>query len=672
MTELYVRDGRFDVALVAAPGIELWPSTGVRAIAALCANMGLSVGLFGGDDLRVRGVIPASGTGGTIIIEDTQKRIHRIEARAIVRVSPVPELCDPFPGWRSAGFIPLTTAIHLKRESQLQWDPCTVILGTGNRALRFATELLQSGAGEVYCVETYAQWGAKRFAGWEVERRRFEMAGGKLIEARPVRLTQKAAMLWELRLQDAQGIRLLEVARVVSAGPFQNRVGTREHPPGSLLFELDQTAGNTQVDDVEGWQFEQERARILAVKIIRALTTDLGSKRDDLDQLQRRARGRLKRYARHQSDPFTPSWQGKWMSGGDARKLRSFSGVPQEGQKRKPLASVECLEEIACQVCQTICPTQAIQIAPRPEAPARVLSENLCTACGICLKACPSEAISIVEEKEDRSFSLLTLPWKGKQLWKEGEFAILLNRRGDPLGSARVKVVLPESSNEVQLVQLEVPAHLLWEARGLRRPKAEAVEDEAFFRAIERSQSSESKVEITVNGEKRLVRDQISVSIALFETGQNRPADALFCKDGSCGLCDVTIDGNKKQACQSQIHRGMALKIDGSSMSSAKAVSPGASTPSSTSQSTSSQNASEDCSLCPCLGITREQITDRMKQGHLRSPEAVLSVTHVGEGKCHGRVCMDPFLRALNEQGIATDGWIDWRFPWSEWTLGQS
>jgi ferredoxin len=656
MSEISVRDGRFDVAVVAAPGIDLWPSTGVRAIASLCANMGLSVGLFGGDDLRVRGVIPSQGTGGTIIIEDAQKRIHRIEARAVVRVSPVSELCDPFPGWRSAGFIPLSTAIQLKRASHLQWDPCTVILGTGNPALRFGTQLLQAGSTEVYCVETYAQWGAKRFAGWEVERRRFEMAGGRLIEAKPVRLSQKAAMLWELRLQDTQGIRLLEVARVVSAGPFQNRLGTREHPPGSLLFELDQTARTVPSDDVEGWQLEKERARLLAVKIIRSLSTELGPRRDELEQIQRRARGRLKRYSRHLNEPFTPSWQGKWMSGSDARKIRSFSGVPQEGQKKKPLASVECLEEIACSVCQTVCPTQAIQISPRAEPPARILSEDLCTACGICLKACPSEAISMIEEKEDQSLSLLTLPWKGKQLWKEGEFATLLNRRGDALGSARVKKVMPESSEQVQLVQLEVPAHLLWEARGLRRPKPEAVEDEAFFKAIQRSSSSESKVEITVNGEKRLVRDQIPVTVALYETGQNRPVDALFCRDGSCGLCEVSIDGNKKQACQSQIHRGMALKIDGISRPTPGSPKPGA----------------EDCSLCPCLGITREQVTDRMKQGHLRSPEAVLSVTHVGEGRCRGRVCMDPFLRALKEQGIETDGWIDWRFPWSEWTLGQS
>jgi ferredoxin len=271
------------------------------------------------------------------------------------------------------------------------------------------------------------------------------------------------------------------------------------------------------------------------------------------------------------------------------------------------------------------------------------------------VKACPSEAISIIEEKEERSTSLLTLSWRGSQKWKEGEFATLQNRRGDALGSARIKSILPES-DRFQLVQLEVPSHLLWEGRSLRRPKSEAVEDEAFFKAIEHSSFSQSKVEITVNGEKRLVRDQIPVTTALFETGQNRPEDALFCRDGSCGLCPVSIDGTKKLACQSYTRRGMALKLD----EFLKARSP------------EKDPSADDCTLCPCLAITQDQIKDRMKHGHLRSPEAVLSVTHVGGGKCHGRLCRDPFIRMLNDLGIETDGWIDWRFPWSEWTLGRN
>ena len=58
-----------------------------------------------------------------------------------------------------------------------------------------------------------------------------------------------------------------------------------------------------------------------------------------------------------------------------------------------------------------------------------------------------------------------------------------------------------------------------------------------------------------------------------------------------------------------------------------------------------------------------------MKQGKLQSPEAVLSGTHVGEGKCLGRLCMDPFRRVLLENGVDSEQWIDWRFPWSEWVL---
>jgi hypothetical protein len=300
----------------------------------------------------------------------------------------------------------------------------------------------------------------------------------------------------------------------------------------------------------------------------------------------------------------------------------------------------------------TSCPEEAIEIGRVPRS-APVLNESKCLSCGVCVNACPSNAISMLQEKPEHTMSVLVLPWRGKRPWKVGEFAIAVNRRGESLGNVRV-VALPEPSPSkvpggATLVQVEIPSHLLWEARGLKRARAASIEDEAYLQAVARSERSAEKVEIILNGERRMVRDRIPVSVALFEIGQSRPNDVLFCSDGACGLCQVEADGVKKLACQTRIHRGMAVRL-------AEPAPP-------------AQAAS---SLCPCLGITVEQVVERLKSGALQSPEAVLSVTHVGEGKCHGQLCMEAFKRALLDQGLDASLWTDWRFPWSEWVLTHS
>lgn len=684
--QLTVREGSLDVAILAGPRVGHWPSAGVRALALLCAEMGLTTGMFGGDSMTVRGVIPLPGTGGIVLVEDVQKRIHRIRARAVVKVSLDSRLPDPFSGWRSQGLIPLSTAERLRLESHVSWDPATVVLGTGNEGLRFASRLLEAGAAEVYCVETSAQWGAKRFAGWEVEKRRFEAAGGRIVEAKPLSLAPKAALVWELRLQDFRGVRVLDVARVVSAGPFRDLQGVREHPPGSSLFELEQTARPVREDDVEGWVLEEERGRWLAGRIVKALATDLGAgerkdwkdRKDRLEQLYRRARGRLKRYFRHRDEPFTPGYQGKWMAGSDLRFIKAFGGAPKQDHLQRLVASVECFEQIPCNACMVACPEGAIDIGRIPRD-RDILTESKCLSCGVCVAACPSSAIVMMRERGDHAMSSLVLPWRGSRPWRVGEYAIAVNRRGESLGSARV-VALPEPgrpmgkdavmdpptdaapappvpaapklerSNGVplvsQLVQVELPTHLLWEARGIRRARAPATEDEKYMRAVERSEMSADKVEITLDGERRMARDRIPVTTALFEMGQSRPEDVLYCRDGSCGLCQVTIDGAKKLACQATVHRGMAIRL----------TAPPAPT----------QGPN---SLCPCLGVTVEQVVERLTSGSLQSPEAVLAVTHVGEGKCHGQLCGEAFRRVLLDQGVDASQWADWRFPWSEWTL---
>jgi Fe-S-cluster-containing hydrogenase component 2 len=369
----------------------------------------------------------------------------------------------------------------------------------------------------------------------------------------------------------------------------------------------------------------------------------------------------------HRLDPFTPAYQGKWVAVNDSKRIREFSGTPKEEQKKRFIASIECFEEIPCRSCQIACPEEAIQIGrvPRPtDLP--ILDESKCLSCGICVSACPSSSVVMINEEAEKSVSKLVLPWRGARPWRVGDFASLLNRRGEVLGSARVtQVTEAPGISDVHQIEVEVPTHLVWEARALKHAKIPEVEQDPHLSAVRslellhsgQAGQQSSRVEITFNGEKRIVRDRIPVSVALFETGQSRPEDTLLCSDGSCGLCQITVDGVRKLACKTDVHRGMAIKTP------VKTIplpgSPGA----------AFLAGNADAVLCPCLGITQDQVLERMSQGKLQSPEAVLSVLHVGQGKCHGQICMGAFKRLLDSQGLEMDQWIDWRFPWSEWVL---
>lgn len=442
---------------------------------------------------------------------------------------------------------------------------------------------------------------------------------------------------------------MIDATRVVSAGPFRNSAPVREYPPGALLFEMRQLALDTPEKDVEGWMLEQEWARWLAGKIVRTLAFEFGKKREKMDHVFRRARGRLKRYMRHLEDPFIPSYEGKWISSVDLNRIREFPGVPRNARQNGLVASVECFEAIPCDICEKACPEGAIRFSLNRE---QIFDETKCTACGRCLRACPSGAITLIQERENLSVSLLVLPWRGKHKWLVGQMATLLNRRGEVLGAARISAVLP-LPGQPAMVQVEVPTHLIWEVRGIRWTPTDSAVDENFLDAL--SETEQPKVEITLNGDKRLVRDNIPITVALFEIGQNRPDDNLFCRDGSCGLCHVVADGMKKLACQTRIHRGMSIRLTKSSESARISSSKG------------------DMPLCSCLGITPEQVVERIRQGKLRSPEAVLSATHVGEGKCHGQICRGAFERLLESElaalGLEPSEWIDWRFPWAEWVM---
>lgn len=634
-----LRDGKFDVLIVAGPRIRIWPSIGAQTIASLCAESGLLVGILGGEHIHVKGVIPQQGVGALVFAQDTQKRIHRLETRSVVKISARHEWPDPFEGWWSPGLIPLSTVHRLQEYKSFAVPRSLVILGTGNRALRFGTEMLVAGCESVVCIETRADWSAKRIAGWEVERRRFERLGGRIVEAMPLSLKLIGGGLWRFEAQAAGQKLSFEVDWVITAGPFDSHRGVREYPPGAGLYELVQTSRQERNLDVEGWNLEMERGRLLGVKVIRSLLKNLGDRRDEVEKQFKRARVRLRAAEKHLEDSFMPAYQGKWMVSSDALRIRTFEGVPKHSNPDKLKAVIECVEPISCKVCQEACPEKAIQIHRGKKT---FLDEDACTGCGKCLMECPSQVPIMMKGKLDDSSIELVIPYHAKRSWSVGELVTLLNRRGEALGSGRVKgthEIEGEEGRLPALVRIEVPSHLAWETRGIRPIKTGVEESQQFWNAVLVSELGE-KVEIILGGEKRLTRERLPLSAALFESRMNRAADQLFCPDGSCGLCHVRVDGVKKLACDTKVRKGMNVILDRSpveidAQSSAKVV-------------------------CPCEKTSCESVETG------GSAEALVGGSRIASGKCHGQICEGTFRRLLPD---FDEQFSNWSFPWVDWTF---
>lgn len=653
---------RFDVAIIAGPRLAHWPTIGVRELSSLVSKFGLEAGWIGREGLYAKGVLTAGGSGGIVLAEDAQGRAHRVQARAIVRFVLPDETPSPFEGSSHPSVLLGTTAMKLVDDRAFVWNEPVAILGTGNRAFRFGRALLERGCPEVAMIESYAQWDGKRYAGWEVERRRFEILGGKVIEATPLSFRKPGATVGEFRVKDQKGVRFLEASRIVSFGPFSPEEGLKEYPPGSLLFEIEQTAPLARPADAEGWMLEEDRARILAARIAKALVPELGSSRDEIEAILRRSRSRMKRMNRYLDEPFELAFQGKWTTGAVLRNIKEFSGTPKRLHLEKSIASVECFETIGCDLCERACPTDAIRFdrlrsRKADEEPRSILEESACISCGLCVQVCPSAAPTLLHEPEGRSMGRVTYSWRDAGDAPEaGTFVTLLNRRGDALGTGRVLGNrAPETPKETppglllyseHLVDVEVPAHLVWEARGIRRPKAHASAVDAEFLRQNAAEFLPERVEISWNGDRRFVRNGIPISTAFFETGYPRANDRLLCEDGSCGLCEVEVDGVRQLACRTMVRKGMAIK------------------------SVRDEAPSDD--LCPCLGIQESAFLEKVEQGNLRSVDAALESTGLGSGRCHGQLCVGPAKRCLERAGLdptEVRNHLDWRFPWSDWKI---
>jgi len=138
----------------------------------------------------------------------------------------------------------------------------------------------------------------------------------------------------------------------------------------------------------------------------------------------------------------------------------------EERLREKPVAVVECAQEIPCNPCVDACPAGAIAVAGNINRKPRVDFQK-CTGCGLCLGVCPGLAIFLLQRRENTGW--VTLPY---ELFppEQGEKVQLLDRRGQPVGDGMVeKIRRLEQHDRTLLLTLRMNGEWIYRVRGFRR-----------------------------------------------------------------------------------------------------------------------------------------------------------------------------------------------------------
>jgi Fe-S-cluster-containing hydrogenase component 2 len=153
-----------------------------------------------------------------------------------------------------------------------------------------------------------------------------------------------------------------------------------------------------------------------------------------------------------------------------AEELESSPGYPpREELERRPLAVIECVQEIPCNPCETACPTGAI-IVGEPITNLPSLDTSKCTGCGLCLAICPGQAIFRVDLTYSSDQATVSFPYEFLPLPRKGDLVVAVDREGRLVCDAIVlRVLMPAAYDRTAVVTLVVPKEHGARVRSIRR-----------------------------------------------------------------------------------------------------------------------------------------------------------------------------------------------------------
>lgn len=133
--------------------------------------------------------------------------------------------------------------------------------------------------------------------------------------------------------------------------------------------------------------------------------------------------------------------------------------------EKRPVAMIECIQEIPCNSCALACKLGAIRMDNVNDIPKIDLDK--CTGCMACAMVCPGQAIFLLRAADGVGY--VTLPYEFLPVPKVGDEVGTLDREGRVIGRSKVTRILPPERNDgTALVTIEVPEEWALEARAIK------------------------------------------------------------------------------------------------------------------------------------------------------------------------------------------------------------
>ncbi len=156
--------------------------------------------------------------------------------------------------------------------------------------------------------------------------------------------------------------------------------------------------------------------------------------------------------------PIPPDWYAK------AEVLKSHPGAIKGYQPGLPESGVfpviHCLQEIPCNPCTTVCPTNSIHTEDGGLLAVPIYTGS-CVGCNKCLLICPGLAITLVDYRQDAELPTVTIPYEVFNFPKKvGDEVELVDINGEPLGTHPVTSVLDMKERRTQLIKVRVPKEI--------------------------------------------------------------------------------------------------------------------------------------------------------------------------------------------------------------------